>query len=103
MCLDSVKNFISKTDANTAYKWSALEILTFCCIVVSITCLLLTLVTYILLRPLRTLPGKNNMCLVLSLLLAQTLMLVQPRVYRIDDLCGVVGSVSHFFWLTYFS
>ena len=105
VCLDRMKKIISEfeTDDNTSNILSALEILTFVCIVVSITCLLLPFVAYILLRPLRTLPGKNNMCLVVSLLLAQALMLVQPRVYRIDDLYGVVGSVSHFFWLTYFS
>ena len=103
VCLDRVISFISESNVNTTYIWSDLEVLTFVCILVSITCLLLTLVTYILLKPLRTLPGKNNMCLVVSLLLAQILMLVQPRVQRIDDLCGVVGSISHFVWLSYFS
>ena len=103
VCLDRVISFISESDVSTSYVWSALEVLTFVCILVSITCLLLTLLTYILLKPLRTLPGKNNMCLVVSLLLAQILMLVQPRVQRIDDLCGMIGSISHFSWLSYFS
>ena len=103
VCLDRVISFISESDASTTYIWPALEVLTFVCILVSISCLLLTLLTYILLKPLRTLPGKNNICVVVTLLLAQTLMLVQPRVQRIDDLCGVIGSISHFSWLSYFS
>ena len=103
VCLDRVISFISESDVSTSYIWSDLEVLTFVCILVSITSLLFTLLTYILLRPLRTLPGKNNMCLVVSLLLAQILMLVQPRVQRIDDLCGAIGSVTHFSWLAYFS
>ncbi|XP_052085093.1 uncharacterized protein LOC127722236 [Mytilus californianus] len=50
----------------------ALEITTIVCTCVSLFCLLLSFITYSLFPLLRTLLGKNNMCLILSLFIAQT-------------------------------
>ena len=106
VCLEQVKDLLTKysiTSSIMTGSISVFEILTLVCLIASILCLLLTLITYILLASLRTAPGKNNICLAMSLLLAQALMLVQPNVHRIDELCSVVGSISHFSWLSYFS
>ena len=110
VCLEQVKDLITVPSIGITSNvvsgrasFSAFEIITLLCLIASITCLLLTLITYIILVPLRTPPGKNNICLAMSLLLAQVLMLIQPNVHRIDELCSVVGSISHFSWLSYFS
>ena len=102
VCIDTVKDLFSEQEIFESIVASPLEVLTAVCLILSIGSLILTLLTYILLQPLRTLPGKNNICMMISLLLAQTLMLIQPHVVQIEILCGAIGFVSHFSWLSYF-
>ncbi|KAK3087736.1 hypothetical protein FSP39_009980 [Pinctada imbricata] len=101
VCRNRISTYMSSPSvlANVA---SALGILTAVCLTVSIICLLLTLLTYGLFKPLRTLPGKNNIVLIVTLLAAQISVLIQPNVRQIDEVCIFVGSLSHYFWLCYF-
>ncbi|KAL5006913.1 hypothetical protein ScPMuIL_015719 [Solemya velum] len=68
----------------------------------SLVCLLLSFLTYCIFKSLRTLPGKNNMCLILSLFLAQATF--QFGVFQTENMvvCLVVGIASHYFWLATF-
>jgi hypothetical protein len=73
---------------------------------ISTTCsllsLLLTFVIYCLLPSLRTIPGKNIMCLVCSLFFAQLFVLIR---IEINDkiLCAWVGGLTHYFWVSVFT
>ncbi len=73
------------------------------CTVVSTLCLFLTLVTYCLFATLRTLPGKNILNLVLSLLLYHIFYLVLMT-YDGEDItaCQLIGILVHYFLLSTF-
>ena len=73
-------------------------ILSFACSCLSIICLLITVVTYLFLKPLRTLPGKINLCLCLSLLLAQTLQQFTMDWVKYRTVCIICGVFIHFMW-----
>ncbi|XP_048742845.2 G-protein coupled receptor Mth-like [Ostrea edulis] len=90
------------TNKGTASKndLSPLSILTLVCIIISLICLIITFVTYCMFSSLRTLPGMNNMCLVVSLFLAQLLMIIRPS-FRSKWL-SIVSALSHFSWLSTF-
>ncbi|XP_062588344.1 uncharacterized protein LOC134250022 [Saccostrea cucullata] len=77
-----------------------LSTLTLICICVSLVALLLTFLTYCLFPSIRTLPGINNMILVLFLFLAQTCLIVRPLSYTSG--LEVVSALSHFSWLLVF-
>lgn len=80
---------------------SLLTILNLVCITASLLCLILTFITYCVFPNLRTLPGINNMFLVVSLFLSQLLMVVRP-LFRSSGL-PIVSALSHFSWLSTFS
>ncbi|XP_056021612.1 uncharacterized protein LOC125651235 [Ostrea edulis] len=75
-----------------------LRIVTLTCTGISLICLVLTFITYCLLKALRTLPGLNVMSLVFSLFCAQLLFIFSDNA---DDhiACKVVGILLHYFWL----
>ena len=102
VCVDRVSEFFAAV-SNIPFHVSALSILTLVCISISIICLILTLITYLLFRTLRILPGKNNICLIVTLLTAQTTMLILPYVQGVYHICIIFGSLSHFAWLSYFA
>ena len=68
----------------------------------SLVALFITFITYCLYRPLRTLPGKNNMSLVFALFCA--LGLLEFGIDRTDNdtECIVLGVSIHYFWLCNF-
>ncbi|CAG2206404.1 unnamed protein product [Mytilus edulis] len=73
------------------------------CTVISVLCLLATLITYCLFSALKTLPGKNIMSLVFSLLIYNILYLILILVDAADTtVCQVIGIVTHFFLLSTF-
>ena len=71
------------------------------CTSISLLCLLLTLLTYLLFRDLRTQPGINNMALVICLIVAQSLFQFGiGQAGKIEKwACQVIGVLVHFFWL----
>ncbi|XP_048775500.2 uncharacterized protein LOC125680103 [Ostrea edulis] len=75
-----------------------LRIVTLTCTGISLICLVLTFITYCLLKELRTIPGLNLMNLVFSLFCAQLLFIFSDNT---DDhiVCKVVGILLHYFWL----
>ncbi|KAK3590084.1 hypothetical protein CHS0354_041127 [Potamilus streckersoni] len=76
-------------------------ILSVVCTSISLLCLLLTLIVYLLFPTLRTVPGKNNMLLVINLFMAQAMYLVfvfTPT--SVGSICKAVGVLLHFFWLS---
>ncbi|XP_061190238.1 probable G-protein coupled receptor Mth-like 4 [Saccostrea echinata] len=77
-----------------------LSTLTLICLCVSLVALLLTLITYCLFPSIRTLPGINNMILVLFLFLAQICLIVRPLFYTFG--LEIVSALSHFSWLLVF-
>ena len=74
-------------------------ILSFVCSSISIICLLITIATYLLLKSLRTLPGKINMCLCTSLTIAQTLQQFTIDIIEYRLTCIICGVLIHFSWL----
>ena len=73
-------------------------ILSFVCSLVSIACLCITIVTYILFVEMRTIPGKINVSLCSTLLVAQlfqqfTIDLTQDRI-----ICYAFGVLIHYAW-----
>ncbi|XP_061190235.1 probable G-protein coupled receptor Mth-like 4 [Saccostrea echinata] len=77
-----------------------LSTLTLICICVSLVALLLTFFTYCLFPSIRTLPGINNMILVLFLFLAQMCLIFRPLSYTSG--LEIVSALSHFSWLLVF-
>ena len=73
-------------------------ILSFACSCMSIICLLITITTYILLKPLRTLPAKLNLYLCVSLLVAQTLQQFMIDLIQYRLICIICGVLIHFSW-----
>ncbi|KAK3589598.1 hypothetical protein CHS0354_043059 [Potamilus streckersoni] len=79
------------------------NIFSYVCTMISIICLVITFVTYCLFKTLRSLPGKNNMCLVLCLLCAQILLQFGLWQSHHPIMCQVLGIGIHFFWMATFS
>ena len=86
-------------DPNPAEHIGAYQLLSVCCLVVSVLSLILLLVTYSTFSELRTLPGINTMFLAGWLLLAQVLLLVVPHRTDLAELCGALGVALHYAWL----
>ncbi|KAL8568556.1 hypothetical protein ACOMHN_058493 [Nucella lapillus] len=76
------------------------EILSTMCSSLSVACLTVTFITYVLFSELRTLPGLNNMGLCLTLAAANLSLLMDwIRVSSIKQVCSAVGAVTHWLWL----
>ncbi|XP_012939245.1 adhesion G-protein coupled receptor G6-like [Aplysia californica] len=77
------------------------------CFSVSTACLILTLLTYCLFPGLRSVPGKNNMALCLSLALAQISLLVSvelgARGWLPSIACATNALLLHLSWLSAFA
>lgn len=102
ICVDDLLSFVSKGQSSKSSTEFALEILTVVCTCVSMACLLLTFITYCCFEALRTLPGKNNMCLIFALFIAQMCLQFGTIWTNYPTLCKVIGIVLHLFWLTTF-
>ena len=74
------------------------NILSFVCSCISIICLIITITTYLLLDPLRTTPGKINLSLCGSLLVAQVLQQFTIDLVEYRITCIVFGVLIHFSW-----
>ncbi|KAK0051405.1 adhesion G protein-coupled receptor E3 [Biomphalaria pfeifferi] len=76
------------------------KILTRVSLSISMICLVITLVTYCAIPALRSMPGKNNMVLVISLIVAQTMLIVAYFTERGTLACTLVGVALHYSWLS---
>ena len=81
----------------------AVNVLSFVCLLFSVICSLLTLVTYFLFSELRTQPGINNMILASSMVLWQTLFLVgfNQADTASTSACVAMGILIHYTWLLF--
>lgn len=104
LCVDIYTDYMKTVQSHKGnyFDISAETILSVTCSSLSILSLLITLLTYTLLSKLRrTLPGKNNMSLVVTLLSAQCLYLISSlgNEKLRSTSCVAIGIVVHFFWL----
>ena len=74
------------------------KILSFVCSCISIVCLIICITTYSLFDTLRTTPGKINLCLCVSLLIAQILQQFTIDLIEYKIACTVFGVLIHFSW-----
>nr|KAI8755911.1 adhesion G protein-coupled receptor E2-like [Biomphalaria glabrata] len=81
----------------------SLYVITVICLGVSMVCLLITVVTYISFRTLRSVAGIHTMILSGTLLLAQALLLMISHVQAPSITCTVLGVSTHFMWLCMFA
>ena len=84
-------------DEKTVVK--ALRWVSWMCFALSLSFLFLSFHLYSLLPSLRTVPGINNMLLIVFLFLAQIFLIIGTYVDLPGWLCQVVGGCTHFFWL----
>ncbi|KAK7005052.1 hypothetical protein BgiMline_006605 [Biomphalaria glabrata] len=107
VCLDILENKLKEIqEANKFWRrnsYAALYVVSLTCSVVSLVCLVLTILTYLIHPVLRTFAGKNNMMLSLSLLLAQTSLLAAAHMEYTGNVCTFLGISTHFLWLWMFS
>ncbi|XP_052104900.1 uncharacterized protein LOC127737973 isoform X1 [Mytilus californianus] len=100
ICIEDFNRIVNLDDKNDVV-YLAIMIT---CTVISVLCLLATLITYCLFSSLKTLPGKNIMSLVFSLLVYNILYLILIIVDDTDTtVCQVIGTVIHFFLLSTFA
>lgn len=74
-----------------------------CGLITSIAGLLITLCAYLTFTELLNLPGKNLVCLMLSLIFAQTLFLCSNQAVSNAIACKVMAICVHYFFLSSFS
>ena len=104
LCLDDYIDVIEDSNSaavaqNESLVQEIVVILSFVCSIISMVCLLVTIVTYGLLKPLRTVPGKLNVCLCVSLLVAQILQQFTMDLVEYPTACVVFGVLIHLSWL----
>ena len=73
-------------------------ILSFVCSVVSIACLCITIVTYILFVEMRTIPGKINVSLCATLLVAQLFQQFTIDLTQYKAFCYAFGVIINYTW-----
>ncbi|XP_046567189.1 uncharacterized protein LOC124275625 [Haliotis rubra] len=75
------------------------QYLSYVCVILSLVGLATTFTVYMVFPSLRTLPAKNNICLVVNLFLAQSLLQFGVRRTENPTSCAILGILIHFFWL----
>ncbi|KAI8732448.1 adhesion G protein-coupled receptor E3, partial [Biomphalaria glabrata] len=104
VCVHILNTFVKKPKKN---RWKqsdlAINILTYTCMSASELCLVITLITYLGFHELRTVPGINNIFLSLSLILAQTVLVLASNIEGPSVMCTCIGIVTHFLWLWHFT
>ena len=101
VCLDEyIENSSTSTfqDQTNSAVQQIVVILSFVCSIISIVCLLITVVIYALLKPIRTVPGKINVCLCIALLVSQILQQFTMDLVEFPTACVVFGALIHLSW-----
>ena len=101
LCLDEYIEIGSKStflEQSNSVVQQIVAILSFICSTISILCLLITVVIYALLKPIRTVPGKINACLCVSLLVAQILQQFTMDLVELPTACVAFGALIHLSW-----
>ncbi|XP_071081451.1 uncharacterized protein [Haliotis cracherodii] len=107
ICLDGVlrrrKEMVAQMPADIARAFLASKITTAVCLSLSIIFLLLTLMVYILIKELHTVPGLNLILLSSSLFLAHVFYLFGAGTVSTPTICTIIGVLIHYFWLASFA
>ncbi|KAK0058018.1 adhesion G protein-coupled receptor E2, partial [Biomphalaria pfeifferi] len=108
ICVDLLDSKLEKLQeklqaADASESFLSLYVITVICLGVSMVCLLMTVVTYISFRTLRSVAGTHTMILSATLLLAQALLLTISHVQAPSIICIVLGVSTHFMWLCMFA
>ncbi len=80
-----------------------LTIVNFSCFMLSELFLVALIVTYLLFKELRTLPGKNLLSLAVSLALADLFWVFSGEFTENEALCTAIAIATHYFYLVYFT
>ena len=100
LCIEDFEA-LSKTNKIQTSMVSPKQLLAFLCVCLSIVCLLITIITYLIFPELHSQPGINNLILCISLLFAQTMYQFGVGHKSMSNLaCAVVGAICHFLWLS---
>ena len=101
ICSDVYTNYFPAPALISTENLSFEAVLSLACVSLSILSLLVSFVTFCTYSTLRTLPGKNNMALIMCLFCAQTMFLVGSfsRFEQGSTVCISIGLLTHFFWL----
>ena len=102
ICIDTyTTKFIAFKDTPNVSKKDVSFFISVIFISVSIASLFISIVTYCFFEELRTLPGKNNMSLIVFLLAAQTMYILGNfgGFHRGTVSCKVIGLMTHSLWL----
>ena len=106
VCVDTyLEIFKSVKQSESDIAWDPVTrvkiVLSVICVFASVIGLLFSLVTYCMIKQLRTLPGKNNIALIVSLIFAQVCYLVAGTTnFDLNSrICKTIGLLTHFFWL----
>ncbi|XP_076089958.1 putative adhesion G protein-coupled receptor E4P [Mytilus galloprovincialis] len=100
LCVNRLQTVNTRKDSyNSTVVWNTVALVVTC---ISLVCLVLTFLTYCFFSSLRTLPGKNNMCLVFAMFCAQFVFQFVEFGTKSDIGCKVIGVLIHYFWLVTF-
>lgn len=97
ICVDTFEVLRDKTDGK-----SVLEIVLIICTILSLIALGFTCLTYCLFPVLRTLPGKNNINLIIAMFFALAFLEFGVDKTSNKTTCTVLGAFIHYFWLCTF-
>ncbi|KAL9970470.1 hypothetical protein ACROYT_G022848 [Oculina patagonica] len=100
LCVDFKRSY-AKTETFASMKITAIQIITYIGLTISMICLILLLGIYIAVAELRTLPGENLISLSCAMLLYHTLFLLTGQT-DIPHLCMTVSVLLHYFLLSSF-
>lgn len=102
ICVEKFEMILQSTGDRTNTNDNIWGIVIMTCTIISLVCLALTFITYSLFPSLRSLPGKNNMCLVFSMFCAHSLFQFGVSETRSEIGCKIIGILTHYFWLATF-
>ncbi|XP_071175170.1 uncharacterized protein [Mytilus edulis] len=102
LCLKDFKDIFPSQPDFESQAITLLGILMMSCTCLSLICLFLTFITYCLFSTLRSLPGKNNMCLVFAMFFAHLLFQFGLYATQSNSICILIGIFMHIFWLAEF-
>ena len=102
VCVSDFKHFLRSASLSSSFPLTISTILSLVCSSLSIICLAITFIVFAILPQKRqAMPGKNNMCLVLFMLIANSLYMTSGLniLDKDSNLCLILGISVHFFWL----
>ena len=82
---------------------NVLIIVNFTCLVLSEIFLIALIMTFVLFKELRTLPGKNLLSLAISLALGNALWTFSGEISEMKTFCTVTAIATHYFYMVYFT